>query len=271
MRSDPPRPSVATLPSGARPMKPGTTGTVPREPAGLEQRAGPATAVSGMSGVAPPWRLIGADESSASTNLARRRADGDGGGEERRGQLLAAADHRVARARLEVPQHADGAAQLVELGGRNDRFRPAARGGAGAPSPPALPRSMAAPKRLGGLLRGLEPPRRRIRGGVEQQIGDAAERRRDDRERALVRGDARRRTLDGIRRRRATRRRTSNFEFPSCRHLLLSQEKPRRHEDSNSSRLLVPCGHFTPRFPSAALPRRQIVRQTPYRRDAASS
>ncbi len=34
VRSDPPRPSVVTLPSGARPMKPGTTAIVPASRSG---------------------------------------------------------------------------------------------------------------------------------------------------------------------------------------------------------------------------------------------
>ena len=53
MRSEPPRPSVATWPSGAAPRKPGTTGTVPRASSGRSAfRA--LRSVRRKSGDAPP-------------------------------------------------------------------------------------------------------------------------------------------------------------------------------------------------------------------------
>ena len=38
VRSEPPRPSVATWPSGAQPMKPGTIGMIPRASSGASVR-----------------------------------------------------------------------------------------------------------------------------------------------------------------------------------------------------------------------------------------
>ncbi len=54
-------------------------------------------------------------------------------------------------------------------------------------------------------------PARASAAPLEQQIGDPAERRGDDHERAGVAGDERRGALDGASRRPATRRRTSRF------------------------------------------------------------
>ncbi len=73
VRSEPPRPSVATPPSGARPMKPGTTGTVRALSSGCSTFRALATD-SGMSGLAPPkWPSV-TTMSTASTYCARRPA-----------------------------------------------------------------------------------------------------------------------------------------------------------------------------------------------------
>lgn len=73
VRSEPPRPRVATLPSGARPMKPGTTGMVPFRRSGLS-RATASLELSAMRGAAPPWCSSVRTTSRASTKEAARPA-----------------------------------------------------------------------------------------------------------------------------------------------------------------------------------------------------
>ena len=73
MRSEPPRPSVTTLPSGPPPMYPGTTGTRFALSTGAS-RARAAVADSATSGLAPPnWPSV-CTISTASTTSARRPA-----------------------------------------------------------------------------------------------------------------------------------------------------------------------------------------------------
>ena len=198
MRSEPPRPSVATLPSGRRPMKPGTTGTVPRATSGFRTRAAQRRRVGDERGGAAVG-LVGAHELQRVDELRPAVRGRDSGSQQRRGKLLAAADHRVARARLEMPQHADGAAELVELGGG-----PIDLGLERLKEPPLLD---AEPRRgVVAAAKGLDRPAPRPRGcpevalrcGVEQEIGDAAQRRSDDGERPFVRRDTCGRTLDGV-------------------------------------------------------------------------
>ena len=114
----------------------------------------------------------------------------EGGGEDRRRHALAARDEQVARAWREVPEHADRDAQLAVL----------ARGGVdGAPEDGVAP---ARRDQLAGDL-AMTPQERRSRpggvgcarrgacGALEQQIGDAGERRGDDDERPVMPRDQR--------------------------------------------------------------------------------
>jgi hypothetical protein len=177
--------------------------------------------------------LVGAHDLQRVDELGPAVRGPDRGSEERRRQLFAAAHHRVARARLEMPQHADRAAQLVELGGG-----PIDLGQDGAEIPPIfhgeLRRGpMTAAKGLGGLLRGLELPHRRLCCGVEQQIRDAAERRSHDCQPPFVRRYPRRRTLDGLAVRERGAAELPHFELSSRHHLLLSK---RNHEDAKTRR-----------------------------------
>ena len=73
VRSDPPRPSVVTLPSGARPMKPGTTAIVPAFGSPCKRRR-TRRAVAARLGAALPWCPSVATISAASTYAARRCA-----------------------------------------------------------------------------------------------------------------------------------------------------------------------------------------------------
>ena len=71
VRSEPPRPSVVTLPSGALPMKPGTTGVMPRRSRSL-RRVRVRLRVSTRSGAAAPCRPSVATSSAASICWPRR-------------------------------------------------------------------------------------------------------------------------------------------------------------------------------------------------------
>ena len=73
VRSEPPRPRVVMLPSGARPMKPGTTGMTRFLSSGFRIRSD-SSAVSPRFGAAPPWTSSVRMTSRASTNRAGRRA-----------------------------------------------------------------------------------------------------------------------------------------------------------------------------------------------------
>ena len=97
VRSDPPRPSVVGLPSGAWPMKPGTTGVVPAASSGRSARRA-RRPVSGRLGAAPPCWLSVATISAASTYCAPS-ALRQHRGEQRGRHALAAGHQDVAGAR----------------------------------------------------------------------------------------------------------------------------------------------------------------------------
>ena len=231
VRSDPPRPSVATLPSGACPMKPGTTGTVPCATDGFSRR------LASVRRVRDERRrsavdVVGADDVPCVDELRATTCRRDGSGQHRGRQFLAAAHHRVAGPRLEVAQHADGPAQFLEL------RRGAVDLGEQLPKRPPIPGGrlrgglMPAAERLGGLFRGHEPARRRVGSSVEQEIGDAAERRGHDDERAFVRGNAHRGPLDRL---AVGERRTAELPHFQCvltsLHDSTPSSKKAQHED----------------------------------------
>ena len=208
VRSEPPRPSVATLPSAARPMKPGTIGT--RRAA----RCGRSTLCRQAGGRA--------DERTGAAVLAigdhdLRRLDvdgpaagaGDGGGQQRGRQPLAPGDDDIAGARREVLQDGDRRQELFELADR--RLDGGQRGAAGRAGRQHRRRDAPMALAQGGdrAGRGLGPAGHGVIGGVEQQVGDAGQRRGDDDQRSA---DSRRCGAPRWRprwRRPATRHRTS--------------------------------------------------------------
>ena len=177
VRSEPPRPSVVTLPSG-RPAD--EAGHDRRSCRRVEQRPQHAASRQRVSSrrdwarrrrAGRRWRR----SPCASTYAARRRARVERRGQDRRRHALAARHEHVARARREVAEHADRAAQLAVLARRRvDRReqRVVAPGPAG--------RSARATSRC--RRRNTAAARRRRRRSsrdvaaaraVEQQVGDA--------------------------------------------------------------------------------------------------
>ena len=110
VRSVPPRPSVATSPSGAAPMKPGTTGMIPRASSGASARATRAVGAR-ESGAAWPNAAVGVDEvERVDVRCARCRPASSAAATRRRAEPLAARDDVVAGARRELAQQAQALA-----------------------------------------------------------------------------------------------------------------------------------------------------------------
>jgi hypothetical protein len=142
--------------------------------------------------------LVGADEVERvdeSAFLARRR---DGRGQDCGRQLLAAGNQRVARARGQVAQHADGPAQIAIFLGRSVDDGHHGTEGAALAEGGASGRAVAIPELCRRMGRRFGSSRDGVFGALEQKIGDAAERGGHHHQGALVRGNARGGPRDGM-------------------------------------------------------------------------
>jgi hypothetical protein len=120
----------------------------------------------------------------------------EGRRENLRGHALAAGDQPIAGARRQIVEQAHGGAQIAILPGR--------RIDQGEQLAPDRPRrnqrayhfAVSAQERRGGLAHVRAPPGQRLRGPLEQQVGNARQRGRDHDERPVMLGNQRRRLLD---------------------------------------------------------------------------
>ena len=201
----------STLPSGARPMNPGTTAIVPAPSSGRSTLAAPGGPFPRGCGAAPPcWPSV--DDDVARVDVRRppaRRRD------ERRGDRICAdirSPRETSRSLARGARCPSSRWRCTAPGTRAPRRR-SSPSSAPPPGPAAAaPRATSRWRRrkAAATLRGVgAPPGRGGVGAFEQQVGDAGRARSDDDERAVVRGDEARRLADRRARRRATLRRTS--------------------------------------------------------------
>ena len=224
VRSDPPRPSVVTLPSGALPDEPrndrhqplrryrptyasrdaGRLGDVWRRPRRAVRRCDD---VRRRRRIAPPPARERPPRGSSPTSARRARRPGRSHpGRARRARPRP----RTARG---TPAH-----PVDEPRARPAGRRPAEQIGRNLPMPPR--------ERLGGGMASLRWRRRRVSRALEQQIGDPRQRRGDDDQRAGVAGDERGRVVRPPSCRRATRRRTSRLR--AARGCMVAELTPAR-------------------------------------------
>ena len=148
-------------------------------------------------GAAPPWASSVRMTSRASTNSAGRRAPAIAA-ETMVAESCSPRETRASRVRRQVPQDAERFAQVpVLFNGRIDRRQRVAQRLASAEHRPG--RGMVAvahrPRDAGRLVIAAFD---RVVGAVEQQIGDAAERRGHDDQRAVVGGNPSGRARDRL-------------------------------------------------------------------------
>ena len=222
VRSEPPRPRVVMLSSGARPMKPGTTGTTPFLSSGLRMRSD-SSAVSPRFGAAPPWASSVRITSRASTNSAGRRAPAIAAEtivaescspRETRASRVRGARCRRTPSALHRSRYSSTDASIAASASRNALPRPSTVFAA------AWWRSRKCPRDAGRFVIAAFD---RVLGAVEQQIGDAAERRGHHDQRAVVGGNPSGRARDRL---PVGQRRAA--ELPHFQTLLLSS---RHHGD----------------------------------------
>ena len=182
-----------------------------------QQRRVPALRGGAAMGIVGTDDVEGIDEQRRAACAGNRRRD------DRGGELLASRDQGVARPRRQVPQDAERFAQVpVLLYGRVDRRQRVAQRLASAEH--RLRRGMVAvaqgPRDAGRFVIAAFD---RVLGAVEQQIGDAAECRGHDDQRAVVGGNPSGRARDRL---PVGQRRAA--ELPHFQTLLLSS---RHHGD----------------------------------------
>ena len=150
VRSVPPRPSVVMLPSGARPMNPGTTAIVPALISGRRTRRA-SFRVSSNERRRAAMHVVGADDVervdilNATANRAARQRRCEQPGR----QLLSSRRERVERARRQVPEDPHRGADIRNSRGRRCRSRRSAACAPAGGDERARRLLVLAPQRLG--------------------------------------------------------------------------------------------------------------------------
>ena len=115
MRSEPPRPRVATSPSGAAPIKPGTTGTTPAREQWAEHPLDGAVG-AGVIGRRLAERGVGVDQVERVHVLGAGSAGLERGGDQPCAEPLAAGDEVVGGAGGQLAEQPKPLGQRLELG-----------------------------------------------------------------------------------------------------------------------------------------------------------
>ena len=142
--------------------------------------------------------IIGADHLQGVNERGRTPCGRDRGGHDGGGQLLASGYQGIPCARRQVPQDSHGPAEIAILGDGGVDGRQHLPKRATSAEYRLRRRMMAVAHRArnaGGFVRAALD---RVRGPLQQEIGDASKRRRDDHQRPFMRGNARRRSRDRL-------------------------------------------------------------------------
>ena len=225
-RSVPPRPMVVTLPSGARPMKPGITTIVPAARRGRRTRRA-RRVVSAWFGAAAAVMLVGGHHLERVDILRPPAGACECRGENLPRHPLAARDDPVAGSRRQVIEQADSGTEVAIFTGSRVHGSEELSPGRSRRYQGAHHLAMPAQERRSVLADVGPAPGQGMGRTLEQEVGDPRQRRRHDDERSLMSARSARPPSESGRRRRAMPRRISRLRAGRVNGRCVKVKEPR--------------------------------------------